>query len=421
MNIRSVILPFIALALVSALLGTQRRAMATLETECARLRTHIAAAKSPSTATALPHEPLEKRRKVLEWRNIAAQFPSNPRMVSHIQVGAAPDQRVRIRFRQRMDAMSISEIIAALDEVAALRLPAESREGLEWTLLESVVLKDPGLGLELIKDRGVMNSFHFNQLISDALLLWAKKDAVAAGAWFDQQIAAGEFKARTLDGVSHPRQMFESSLVSMLLTKSPEAAARRLAALPEDQRGDVLHMYSLTTVPEECQLAHAQLVRTQVPAKEQPETIASQASFLIKPGDYSAVTAYLERIDATPAERAACAMKAVQNMNPKVQTSNHLTRDDFDDLRDWVGSQAPDSMDTVTGMALGEAAQGNRKMEFAAAAELAVEYSVAGGDDEVLATFLASWAARSNKEAARALAGNIVDEKRRAEILASLK
>jgi hypothetical protein len=420
MKCYSLILPLAALVLVCALLGIQRRSVATLETECARLRTHIATATSPSTATATPHDPLEKRRKVIEWRTIAARFPSNPMLSSGILMGAMPDERVALRFRQRMNAMSTRELIATLDEIAALGLPAESRENLEWTLIESVVRKDPALALGLIKDRGGLNSFLFSHLISDALLRWAKKDSVAAGAWFDQQIAAGEFKAKTLDGVSS-RQMFESSLVGMLLTTSPEAAARRLAALPEYQRGDVLRMYSLTTVPAEIQLAHAQLVRTQVPAKDQAGTIASQASSLIKPGDYSAITAYLERIDATPAERAACAVKAVQNMNPKIQNSNHLTRDDIDDLRAWVGSQAPASTDTVTGMALGEAAQGNRKMEFAAAAELAVEYSAAGGNDEVLATFLASQAARSNKTAARALAGKIADEKRRAEILASLK
>jgi hypothetical protein len=416
----SLILPLTALALLSALVGAQRRSMATLETECARLRTHIFAAKSPLAAAATPRDPLEKRRRVIEWSNIAARFPSNPMMSSRIQMGAVPDERVALRFRQRMDAMSTRELIATLDEIAALGLPAESRENLEWTLLDSLARKDPVLALGLIKDRGGLNSFLFSHLISDALLRWAKTDSVAAGAWFDQQIAAGEFKAKTLDGVSS-RQMFESSLIGMLLTTSPEAAARRFAALPEDQRGNVLHMYSLTTVPAEIQLAHAQLVRAQVPAKDQAGTIASQASSLIKPGDYSAITAYLERIDATPAERAACAMKAVQNMNPKIQNSNHLTREDIDDLRAWVDSQASDSTDTVTGMALGEAAQGNRKMEFAAAAELAVQYSVAGGNDEVLATFLTSYAAQSNKAAARALAGKIADEKRRAEILVSLK
>ena len=45
----------------------------------------------------------------------------------------------------------------------------------------------------------------------------------------------------------------------------------------------------------------------------------------------------------------------------------------------------------------------------------------ASGGDEVLATFLASWAARNNKAAARTLADRISDEKRREEILAILK
>ena len=60
-------------------------------------------------------------------------------------------------------------------------------------------------------------------------------------------------------------------------------------------------------------------------------------------------------------------------------------------------------------------------MDFSAAAGLAVDYSAASGDDEVLATFLASWAAKSNKAAARILAGKISDETRRAEILNFLK
>lgn len=120
--------------------------------------------------------------------------------------------------------------------------------------------------------------------------------------------------------------MFESALISILLTSSPESAARRLAAQPEDQRGNVLRMYSLTTVPEENQVAHAQLIRSQVPAKDQSATIASQARF--PPRDYSEVTAYLDRIDATPAERAACALRASENMNPMFG-SNQLTREDI--------------------------------------------------------------------------------------------
>ena len=412
----SFILPAVALLLVGSWVGSQRRSMAAVETECARLRTHIAAVKSPSFTTS--RDPLATRRKVIEWTNLAAYFPSNPMMSGGSLLGALPDQRVAMRFRQRMEAMSAGEIIATLDEIAALDLPADARANLEWTLLDSLARKDPGLALGLMEDRAVLESSLYYNLISDALLVWAKKDAGTAGIWFDRQIAAGKFKSKALNGVSAIRQMFESTLIGILLSSSPEAAARRLAALPEDQHGSVLRMNDLT---QENQVAHAELIRAQVPVKDQAETIAAQASFLFKPGDYSAVTAYLERIGATPAERAAFALKAVQNMRPKIPDTNQLTREDIDDLREWVGSQAPDSTDLVTGKALGEAAQGNRKMNFSTAAELAVEYSAASGDDEVLATFLTSWAAKSNKAAARILAGKISNEARRAEILNLLK
>jgi hypothetical protein len=168
-------------------------------------------------------------------------------------------------------------------------------------------------------------------------------------------------------------------------------------------------------------LAHAALIRAQVPAKDQAETIASQIPNLVKRGDFSAATAYLDRIAATPAERAASVMKAIRDMVPKNPYSDKLTREDFNALREWVGSQSPESVDKVTAKALGDAAQGNRNLEFSTAADLAVEYSAQSGSDEVLAGFLTSHAARRNKAVARDLAAKISDETRRAEVLDFLK
>ncbi len=414
-----VIPPAVALILAGSWIVPQRLSMAVAETECARLRTTLAATSSQSSsAKSLSRDPLEARRKVIEWTKLAAHFPSNPRMSSMSFSGAQPDPRVALRFRQRMHAMSTDEVIATLDEIAILDLPSQDRENLEWTLLEALVRKDPAMALGRMEDPAMMESYVFRNLVSGALQAWAKQDSAAAGAWFDQQIAAGKFTVKSLDGVNHFRQMFESALIGILLTSSPEAAARRLAALPENQRGNVLRMYSITTVPEENQVAHAQLIRSQVPAEDQAETIASQARF--PPRDYSEVTAYLDRIDATPAERAACALKASENIN-FMFGSNQVTGEDIDSLREWVGAQAPEILDVVTGKALGAAAQGNRSMEFSAAAELAVEYGIASGNDEVLATFLTSMAARDNKPAARVLADNVSDERRRTEILTFLK
>ena len=338
----SFIPPAIALILVGTWLVPQRRSMAVLETECARLRSTITAAEAPSTTRP---DPLEKRRKIIEWTKLGSQFQSNPMGSGGSILVVMPDTREAMRFHQRMNAMSTEEIIAALDEIAALDLPPKVRENLEWTLLDFMARKDPAAALGLLESRGVMKSALYEYLISGTLQAWAQKDTAAAADWFDEQIAAGTFDSKALDGVSSSRRNLETTFIRILLGSSPEAAARRLAALPEDQRGDVLSMYSLTNVPEEMQLAHAALIRAQVPAKDQAETIASQIPNLVKRGDYSAATAYLDRIAATPAERAASAMIAIRDMFPINPNSGKLSREDFDALREWVGAQAPDSVD----------------------------------------------------------------------------
>jgi hypothetical protein len=414
----SIIPPAVALLLVGTWLVPQRRSMVVLKTECARLRRSITAAESPSTTRP---DPLETRRKIIEWTKLGTQFQSNPMMSGGSILVVMPDPREAMRFRQRMDAMSTAEIIATLDEIAALDLRPKVRENLEWTLLDSMARKDPAAVLGLLETRGMMKSPLYEHLNSGTLQEWAQKDTAAAGSWFDEQIAAGIFDSIALNGVSSSRHSLESAFISILLGFSPEAAARRLAALPEDQRGDVLSMYSLTNVPEEMQLAHAALIRAQVPAKDQAGTIASQIPNLVKRGDYSAATAYLDRISATPAERAASAMIAIRDMFPINPNSGKLSREDFDALREWVGAQAPDSVDQVTVEALAKGANGDHKIKFAAAADLAVEYSAQSGNDEVLAGFLTSNAARRNKTIARDLAAKISDETRRAEILNFLK
>lgn len=411
--------PAAALIIVGTWLVPQRRSMAVIEAECDRLRSTITAAEAPATTR---DDPLEKRRKIIEWTKLGTQFQSNPMGSGGMAfIGAVPDQRELTRFRQRLDAMSTAEFIATLGEIAALDLPPKVRENLEWTLLDSMGRKDPAAALGLLESRGMMQSALYEFLITYTLQAWAQKDTAAAADWFDKQIAAGTFDSKALDGVSSSRRSLETTFIRILLASSPGAAARRLAALPEDQRGDVMSMYDMTNVPEEIQLAHAALIRAQVPAKDQAETIASAIPNPVKRGDYSAVTAYLDRINATPAERAASALKSIQEMVPKNPDSFKLAREDFDALREWVGDQAPDSVDKITVEALAKNANGDYKIKFAAAADLAVEYSAQSGNDEVLAGFLTSEAARRNKPIARDLAAKISDETRRAEILNFLK
>ena len=259
-----------------------------------------------------------------------------------------------------------------------------------------------------------------NEYVAQAEPWVMKKDPAKAAAWFDQQIAAGKFDSKSLDGESRPRQRFEGALINVLLASDPDAAGRRLGAIPEDQRGEVLSQYQFQSLKEESQLAFAKLVRSQVPADEQADTFAQQASYLVSRDGYSKVSEYLDRIEATPAERTKCAEEAAES-----KLSNHngkkVTRENLDEMREWVTTQAPEALGSITGKALGNAMQGSRKMEFSEAADLAVQYNQTSDNDEVLASFLESWSARENKEQARALAEKITDEKRREEILKDLK
>ncbi len=231
------IAPAIALILVGSWVGSQRGSIAAVEAECVRLRTTIAAAKSSSDATPTPHDPLEQRRKVIQWTKLAERFSMNPMGSGMVNFGALPDPRMAMHFMQRMDAMSADEIIITLDEIAALDLPTNARATLEWTLLDALIQKDPSMVLDRISHRIGGEDYRISGLYSGALQTWAIKDPAAAGAWFDQQIAAGKFKGKLFNVVNDDRRAIETGLIKILLGNSPEAATRRLAALPEKQRG----------------------------------------------------------------------------------------------------------------------------------------------------------------------------------------
>lgn len=410
--------PVVALCVVGTWIGVQRRSLAAVEQENTLLQKHIAAVRSgagaadPARAKAVAADKTAKDKR-FDWKKIAEQFSEMQRG------GGMGDMRTMLRLQQRLQAMSQQELIAALDEIAGLDLPAASRAMLEQLVMGPLSQKDPELALNRFLDRqqddqhGMMS-----WQLANAFQEWAKKDPAKAGFWFDAQIAAGKFESKALDGKSQSRMQFDGNLIGVLLASDAGAAARRLAAIPEDQRAAVIRNYAYNLLKEADQVALAKLVREQVPAKEQAALLSQQASRLVHDG-YAKVTEYLARIEATPAERSACVeQSAITKMS---SNGKKLAVEDLDAMREWVGSQAPAVTGSVTGKVLANATQGGRQLEFAAAAELAVQYNQSGGSDEVLGTFLESWPAREHKDEARLLAARITDEKRREKILKNLR
>jgi hypothetical protein len=336
--------------------------------------------------------------------------------------GGMGDMRSMMKFQQRLLTMSKEELVAALDEIAALDLPQKSRDQLEQMLIGPLAQKDPELALTKFIDRIQENHGMMGWQLANAMQQWAKKDPSSAIAWFDRQIAAGKFDSKSLDGKSRTRLQFEGNLINLLLSSDPDAAGRRLAALPEDQRDETLSQFSFQPFKEENQAAFAKLVRDQIPEKEQARTLARKASSLVNnDGGYSKVTEFLDRIQATPAERTACVEQAAESKLFNTSLQKTITRENLDAMREWVTAQAPESTSTVTGKALANASYNEnvRKIEFPEAANLAFEYDA--GDGAVLSSFLAGWQAVQNKERIRLLVDKISDPKRREEILKRLK
>jgi len=407
--------PVIALAIAGTWLGTQRHAISSLEEQSRILEQALATRKSGTLTEASPTSAAkpEKAKEPLDWRKVAASFEDMSRG------GGMGDFRNQIKFQQRVMAMSKEELISALDEIAALDLPKESREQLEQMLVMPLGKKDPEYVLTQYTARLEEMSLSWSSL-TGTLCEWAAKDPASANAWFDRQIAAGKFDSKSLDGKSMSRLRHEGILINTLLSSNPEAAGRRLAALPEDQRKEALQQSS-QALKEEDQATYAKLVRDQLTEKDQTRALAEKASSMVDEAGFVKVTEFLDRIKATPAERSACVEQAAESQLGRISDQKKVTRSDIDTMRQWVSTQAPESISTVTGKALANASGRGDKMEFSEDAELAVEYNTATGNDDVLATFLDGYSALENKEQARVLAEKITDPKRREEILKKLK
>ena len=411
LKVPSFILPAVVLLVFGVWIVHQRQTIATVEQESKLLHGRIAAARptasDPLDASAAAAGKTLKNTARMDWKRIVEQL-ADPQRV---------DGRAMLRMQQQVLAMTKEELVSALDEVASMELRDEARQKLEEALIAQLVDRDPELALNRHLDRLAGWESGFTLQLAQGFQKWAGKDLVQATAWLNQQISAGYFDSKTLDGKSQSWINFEAGLVSAQLSTDPAAAASRVAGLPEDQRAGLIRGLS-SLVKEKDPAAFADLVRGQLSAPEQASALGRQASYLVQ-GGYAKVGEFLNQIAATPEERAACVLQAV-GAKFRAKTEAALTRADFDTMRAWVAAEAPESLAKVTATALASAtSRSKQKLDFGEAADLAVRYSQGSGD--VLAAFLVSPAARQNKERARAYADQIVDVTRREKVLALLK
>ncbi|HSP43799.1 MAG TPA: hypothetical protein VLO11_13075 [Luteolibacter sp.] len=407
--------PVIALAIAAAWLGSQRGSIATLERENTRLRKELATARAAgANAESDGGNETTNKKESLDWKKIAGGLGDMGRS------GRMPDMRAMIRLQQRILEMSEAELAAALDEIAALDLPEAARQALEGMLVGAIAEKNPELALNRFIGKADDEGGMFSWQLQNAFEKWLGSDPAAAGAWFDRQLAAGTFDSKSLDGKNPSRLRFEGVIIKSLLSSDPAAAARRMNEIPPEQRKDVF-WGSFHSVEEKDQKALADLVRNTLPEKEHTEIIARQMSRYANGDELTKINDYIARIDATPAERAACIEQTAEHRFNMLAHERKATREDFDQFRTWAASADPASADRATGTALAASLTGVEGMSYDEVSAIASDYHAAGAGDDMLIALLEHWSARSSKDKARELAMKIADEKRRSEILKNLE
>lgn len=418
----SFLLPGLVLASGIAWLSTQAISISKLKAENSELAQQIQrASRSGSVSSSDPSNPDRestasgKKKPALDWKRIAADLLA-------IEQQDSGDPRPKIRLQQQILKLSAEEIAEALDQIAALDLTDESRGGLEELLFGPLVQKDPRLALERFFDRADPDKREKKSWqLSNALKAWADKDPAAATEWLDKRIADGVFDSTTLNGQSKLRMQFEGSFLASLLSTDSAAMEKRLAAFPPDQRQQLLSEFN--QVKERDQTAFAAIVRGQLPEDQQARVLARPAAHLAVNG-YALAGAYLDRINATPKERAAAVEEATQRRIVILSQIGKVTISELDEMRTWSDAQSPGSANLSTGRALAaysRAGSFDQKASFNEALKLANHYLEQTGNDDVLVGFLEDRPAAENLEISRTLAEKIQDPKRREKALSTLK
>jgi len=414
------ITPVIALAIAGGIVGAQRNSISKLEAESAMLRQRIEVAKSrPEPEQTAPHLGRTnlpgKEKEAIDWKEMAEAFGDMQR------TGGVTDMREMMSFQRKLQAMDKEEIVAALDQIEALELDDVHKMMMVNMVIGPLVLKDPELALTRFASRIGDDKTGMSWQLSNALGEWAKKDQSAAVAWLDKEIAAGTFDSKSLDGKSRTRMAFEGGLIASLLGTDSQAAAARIAALPVDQRKDVFQSFGYRQMNSEEYAAFADLARSQLPEDDRMEVLGKQASTIAMRGDFEKVEEYMDQIAATPDERIRSAEDAARSSIQGKAYQTKITVGQIDSMREWLGAQAPDSVDKVTGEAIGSGLNNGGPMKFSEASELVLKYHAESGSDDLLTAFLNKAQVRENKGEAREIAEQISDPEKREKALERLK
>ena len=399
--------PIIALLVVSAWLGARHHAITSVGEQVTILEQRIETARSGNTAPATDGSLASRVRHQrdaflnssgsLDWKRVAGRLASS-----------GHDMRTFAGVQQRIIEMSASELIDALDEIDRLELPKDIRDQLESMLAGQLARKDPQQALERFGDRIGTKQGGIAWQLTEAIARWADDDPAAAGAWFDRRIKAGAFDTKSLSGHNRERTRFEAAIIGSLLGSDPAAAGKRLAAVPESQRAEILRQHWILKLQPSEHRAFAALTRQHAADGGAPAVFAHTASSIGRGSDgYQRVSDFIDRIDATPDELQAIVSQTAEDRLTVATRSGPIGRAAVDEMHTWLATESPAKADALTGHTLGTLidSTGNPETIVAIATDLHEET----GSDDLLVSFLTNGKLQNHPDLARPLIEKISD------------
>ncbi len=393
MKATSAAVPLAVLLVGGVWLALQFRSIAELEDRNTRIAQQLTAAKPKDAAKAPPVALTALDRKPVDWAEVARQLkaskPSDP-----VNAGA--------RLEQRFTAMSLEEMSAALDEIAATNLADENRELLEKRICTE--LGGPKGGPKLVLERfaGSIGKGSWPWTLGGHFKTWIDREPDQAIAWLTKNV----------DRMGDLSPGFFPMSFYPLLATSPDTAVRLLEAVPPGRRLKSLSSveFGLSSAAQE--VAWAGIVRQHLPEKDRITAVAwptmNHSDGDGAPMNMAGITAYMKRIEATQQEREACIMvAATEHSAAGPSYRDELKMPEWiEALRGWVKGQAPELVDRATGVALAQGIDGSIKES----ADLALQYYETSHNDDLLVPLLEK--TPSNDESrplARNVAGHLAD------------
>ena len=336
-------------------------------------------------------------REPVDWEAIASQLKANGWIAGGLLNNDA-------RLLAAIEAMSESELLAMLDQIAAADLSKSEREVLERAFAEALVKKAPGIAFSRFS---VSERHDWNFFLDRLYLKWVQEDATAALSWLRLHTSRGGYVHRRMISVPFFDQ----------LPTDPRISAELLSCLPPESRLGSLSSLEVRVLRDKGQADWAQIVREILPEKDRSEAIAwplgNWSDGDGSPMSLDQVDAYLECIRASDQERNACVMTVAETTRSwgilsdrEVGPGEALER-----MRSWVAERAPQLLEPATLKALDALG----REAFGIASEWSLKFHGGGGNDAYLTAVLEHMTGESDAATVRTMIERLSDPVLRAK------